>query len=114
MAVDAVHSIYVETHNWGASAKFWQSLGFTLDVDLGTSGIFRPSAGGAYVFLEEVPADKALVVEPYFRLADADAFNDAAPVEVVTPLEDTHWDTRLMTVRDPDGRVFHLEDPTQR
>jgi uncharacterized glyoxalase superfamily protein PhnB len=32
-------------------------------------------------------------------------------VEVVAPLEDTHWGTREMTVRDPDGRVWSLQTP---
>jgi hypothetical protein len=113
MAVDGVHSIYVETHNWGKSAKFWQDLGFTLDLDLGTSGIFRASGGGPYVFLEEVPADKELALTPYFRLVDPESFTPGGSVEVVTPLEETHWGTRLVEVRDPDGRIFQLEDPTQ-
>jgi hypothetical protein len=109
MAVDGVHSIYVETHNWGKSARFWQDLGFTLDLDLGTSGIFRAPSGGPYVFLEEVPEDQPLQLTPYFRLVNPDL---PAAVEVVTPLEPTHWDTKVMEVRDPDGRVFQLEDPT--
>ncbi len=32
-------------------------------------------------------------------------------VEVVTPFEDTHFGTREMTVRDPDGRLWSLQAP---
>ncbi len=33
---------------------------------------------------------------------------------MVTPFEDTHWGTREMTVRDPDGRVWSLQAPRRR
>ena len=35
-------------------------------------------------------------------------------VEVVTPFEDTHFGTRLMTVRDPDGRVWSVQAPAPK
>jgi uncharacterized glyoxalase superfamily protein PhnB len=44
-------------------------------------------------------------------VADADAFELDAAVEVVSGWEDTHWGTRLMTVRDPDGREWKLQAP---
>ena len=44
-------------------------------------------------------------------IADADAFELDASVEVVSGWEDTHWGTRLMTVRDPDGREWKLQAP---
>jgi uncharacterized glyoxalase superfamily protein PhnB len=44
-------------------------------------------------------------------VADADAFELDASVEVVDGWEDTHWGTRLMTVRDPDGREWKLQAP---
>ena len=112
MAVDGVRSIYIETHNFGKAAAFWKALGFDHFLDLGGSaGGFRAAEGGAYLFIEEVPEDRALACEPYFNLTSTE-LPDA--VEVVTPLEDTHWDTKLMAVRDPDGRVWTLEDAGQR
>jgi hypothetical protein len=36
------------------------------------------------------------------------------PVEVVAPFADTHWGTREMTVRDPDGRTMKLESRGSR
>ena len=47
------------------------------------------------------------------KVADADAFEPDTGVEVVTPFEDTHWGTRLMTIRDPDGREWHLQAPAK-
>jgi len=39
------------------------------------------------------------------KLAAADA------VDVISPLENTHWGTRLIRVRDPDGNLYALEAP---
>lgn len=39
------------------------------------------------------------------KVADEQAVRPQPIVDVVTPFEDTHWGTRDMTVRDPDGRV---------
>ena len=46
-------------------------------------------------------------------VADADAFGLEASVDVVSGWEDTHWGTRLMTVRDPDGREWKLQAPAR-
>jgi hypothetical protein len=112
MGVDGVRSFYIETHNFGKAAAFWQSLGFEHFLDLGgSSGGFRAADGGAFLFLEEVGEDHQLSCEPYFNLATPDL---AAGVDIVSPLAETHWGTRLMEVRDPDGRSWKLEDAGQR
>lgn len=109
MSVTGIHHLLVETHNWGRSVKFWQELGWTLVEDHGTSGKLTPRAGGAYIWLSEVAPDKAPVIDAYFDLADPDAFAPARPVEVVEPLAVTHWGTKVMSVRDPDGRLVRLQ-----
>lgn len=106
-AVTGIHHVYVETHNWGKSVAFWQALGFTLDEDRGTSGLLRSSGGGPYIYLAEVPASRAPRLELYLAATDGTA--PGAPVEVVTPFADTHWGTREMVVRDPDGRTLKLQ-----
>jgi hypothetical protein len=112
VAVDGVRSVYIETHNFGKAAAFWKALGFEHFLDLGgSSGGFRASNGGAYLFLAEVPEDQPLESEPYFNIAGGSDFGPN--VEVVSPMEDTHWETRLMEVRDPDGRTWKLEDAGQ-
>jgi len=46
-----------------------------------------------------------------FGVPDADAFPAAAEIEVVSPFEDTHWGTKQMVVRDPDGRLWNVQAP---
>ena len=47
------------------------------------------------------------------KVADEDAFRPGPAVEVVTPFEDTHFGSREMTVRDPDGRIWNLQAPAK-
>jgi hypothetical protein len=51
------------------------------------------------------------------KMADADTVGIDPSVEVVSPFEGTHFGTREMTVRDPDGRTpgaFRLPSRTER
>lgn len=47
------------------------------------------------------------------KVPDADAFRPDPAVEVVTGFEDTHFGTKGMTVRDPDGRIWSLQAPVK-
>ena len=107
MSADSIHHIYVETHNWGKSVAFWRALGFQLDDDRGTSGMLRAPGGGPYIYLAEVPADRKTAMELY--LSATDETPPARPADVVAPFAATHWGTREMAVRDPDGRLVKLE-----
>ncbi|HKY52445.1 MAG TPA: VOC family protein [Candidatus Limnocylindria bacterium] len=107
MPADRVHHIYIETHNWGKSVAFWRALGFELDEDRGTSGLLRPRAGGPYIYLAEIAGDRTPAVELYLSVTDETP--PERPAEVVTPFTATHWGTREMAVRDPDGRLVKLE-----
>ncbi len=101
MLTDGIEGVYVETHNWGKTAKFLQELGFKVEfsTDHG-SGMLR-NGDGPYVFSEEVPEDHQPVeMQVLLRVADDDACNPGPPVEVVKPFEDTHYGTREMQVRD--------------
>jgi hypothetical protein len=114
VTTNGIQAVYLETHNWGKAAKFFQSLGFELEFETGhNSGQLRHGPG-PYVFIAQIPADQT----PHLRLVlgvdDADRFHPGPGVEVVTPFEDTHWGTRLMTVRDPDGRPWSIEGPGPR
>ncbi|MDP2623623.1 MAG: hypothetical protein Q8Q29_07500 [Actinomycetota bacterium] len=44
------------------------------------------------------------------HLYDADSFEPGTVVEVTAPLEATHWGTRWIRVREPEGRIFALEE----
>lgn len=109
MTTDGIEAVYLETHNWGKAAKFFQALGFDLDFATDhNSGLLR-NGEGPYVFVAEVPADQQLGIQVVLRATTTEPFAPDDPVEVVTPLEETHFGTREMTVRDPDGRTWILQ-----
>jgi hypothetical protein len=74
----------------------------------GTAGQAQ-DGDGPYVFIAEVPEDRPPQVQIVLKVPDADAFRPDPAVGVVTPFEDTHYGTREMTVRDPDGRLWSLQ-----
>ncbi|MEW1753547.1 VOC family protein [Streptomyces angustmyceticus] len=111
MATEGIEAVFLETHNWGASARFFQALGFELDFATDhNSGLLR-NGEGAYVFIAEVPEDRKPQMQAVLKVPDAEAFRPGPHVEVVTPFEDTHFGTRQATVRDPDGRLWSLQAP---
>ena len=112
-ATEGIEAVFLTTHNWGRAAKFFQTLGYELDFATDhNSGQLR-NGDGPYVFIAEVPEDQEPETRLVLKVPDADAFRpDPDAVEVVTPFEDTHYGTREMTVRDPDGRVWSLQAPT--
>lgn len=110
-AATTVEAVFLTTHNWGKSAKFFQALGFTLEFETDhQSGQLRKGEG-PYLFIAEVPQNDPPQAQVVIRVPDEREFSAAAGVDVVTPFEDTHWGTREMTVRDPDGRIWRLQAP---
>jgi hypothetical protein len=72
MATEGIEGIYVETHNWGKTAKFFQELGFEIEFETDHgSGMLR-CGNGPYVFVEELPADHALELSVLVRVSDAE------------------------------------------
>lgn len=113
MTTEGIEAVFLTTHNWGKAAKFFQALGFTLDFETGhSSGQFR-GGDGPYVFIAEVPEDREPEVQLVLRVLDEAAFRPDPAVEVITPFEDTHFGTREMVVRDPDGRRWSLQAPNK-
>jgi predicted lactoylglutathione lyase len=113
METDGIEAVFVETHNWGKAAKFFQALGFTLEFDTGhNSGQLR-NGDSPYVFIAEIPEEAPPQVRVVLKVADADQFRPGPAVEVVTEFEDTHYGTREMTVRDPDGNVWTVQAPAK-
>jgi uncharacterized glyoxalase superfamily protein PhnB len=106
MTTEGIEAVYLTTHNWGKAAGFFQSLGFTLDFETDhNSGQLR-AGDGPYVFIAEVPENQEIQTQIVLKMDSAETLPD---VEVVTPLEDTHYGTKEMTVRDPDGRTWTLQ-----
>jgi hypothetical protein len=77
-----------------------------------TPGKLR-NAVGPYIFIAEIPADRQPRTQIVLKMTDVDAFLPDPVVEVVTPFENTHYRTAEMTVRDPDGRLWNLQAPSQ-
>jgi hypothetical protein len=111
MATDGIEAVFLETHNWGKAAKFFQSLGYQLEFETDhRSGQFR-NGDGPYLFIAEVPDGQPTGTRLVLHVPDAEAFDADPVIEVVTPFEATHWGTQEMTVRDPDGRLWSLQAP---
>ena len=114
MSSERIEAVYLTTHNWGKSAKFFQALGFKLEFETDHhSGQLR-SGDGPFLFIAEVPPGEKPGMQVVLKVADEQAVQPQPIVDVVTPFEDTHWGTRDMTVRDPDGRVWRLQAPASR
>ena len=107
MASDGIEAVYLETHNWGAAAKFFQSLGFELEFATEHASGMLKKGDGPYLFIAEVPEERESGARIVVKVPDG--FRPDAGVEVVTPFEETHYGTREMTVRDPDGREWILQ-----
>jgi hypothetical protein len=112
VATEGFEGFLVETRNYGATAAFRASLGFTklFETDH-SSGQWTHPSGGPYVFIAEQHEDRDLEMHPILRVADAEAFApDRAPdfERVFTP---QHWGVTEALVRDPDGRVVSLQAP---
>ena len=106
---EGIEAVFLETHNWGKAAKFFQLLGFQLEFATDQNSGQLRNGDGPYVFIAEVPSDKEPGIQVVLKVTDVDALRLDPAVEVVTPFEDTHYGTREMTVRDPDGRVWSLQ-----
>jgi hypothetical protein len=113
MTTEGIEAVFLTTHNWGKAAKFFQGLGYELEFDTGHSSGQLRNGDGPFVFIAEVPEDQRPDTRIVLKVPDADAFRADPIVEVVTPFEDTHFGTREMTVRDPDGRLWSLQAPVK-
>jgi hypothetical protein len=113
MTNEGIEAVFLETHNWGKAAKFFQELGFELEFETDhNSGQLR-NGSGPYLFIAEVPEDRETHVQIVLNVPDEDAFRPDPVVEVVTPFGDTHYGTRETVVRDPDGRLWTLQAPAE-
>jgi len=106
-----IDHLYSETNHWEASVAFWEGLGFAFEEQWGSEGhrAGRLRSNEALVVLAEV--DGAPAANVFFAVDSVDDFLPRTGVDVVTPPEDTHWGTRWLRVRDPDGRIYALEEP---
>lgn len=106
-----IEGFFVETRNYGATAAFWASLGFTAAFETGHgSGHWAHPAGGPYVFIVE-QHDRPLGACPVITVPDADAFSPSRPPEYLQPFQPEHWGVLGAVLADPDGRPVALQAP---
>lgn len=85
MATDGIEGLYLETHNYGATAAFWASLGFRAEIETDHgSGHWVHPAGGPYVFVAERPGPE-LEIHPVLRVADTATVAPTRPPATGTP-----------------------------
>jgi hypothetical protein len=111
MTTQGIEAVFLETHNWGKAAKFLQALGFELDFETDHNSGQLSNGDGPRVFVVEVPEDQETRSRLVLTVPDADTFEPDPTLEVVAPFEETHYGTREMAVRDPDGRIWVLQAP---
>ncbi|MEU6580299.1 VOC family protein [Nocardia sp. NPDC046763] len=111
MSTNGIEMIFLETHNWGKAAKFFQSLGYELEFDTGhNSGQLRNTTGPA-IFIAEVPESREPGMQCVLGVHNLDELRVDPDIDVVSPADDTHYGTREMIIRDPDGRTWTLSSP---
>ena len=111
MTTECIEAVFLPTHNWGSAARFFQALGYQLEFETDHNSGQNRNANGPSVFIAEVPADQKPDFRIVFGVPDAATFRADPAVEVVTPFQDTHWGTKEMVVRDPDGRLWNRQAP---
>ncbi len=110
MTTRGIEHIYLETHNWGKSVAFWQALGFKLDFETDHGSGQLVASNGTRLFIAETSPEDPVGMDVYLG-ADQAGVAPPEQVDVVFDWTPTHWGTQVMTVRDPDGRLFRLEAP---
>jgi hypothetical protein len=111
VSTDGIEGVFMETHNWGRAAKFYQALGFELDFTTDDGSAMLRHRTGPYLVLVEVPADRDPRTQLVLTVGDEQEFRPDPVIDVVSGFTDTHWGMREMTVRDPDGRLWSLQAP---
>ena len=85
MRTKGIQAVFLETHNWGRAAKFFQALGYELEFETDhNSGELR-NGDSPYIFIAEVPEDQPPQVRLVLQLPDADEVRPDPALEVVSP-----------------------------
>src|SRR6478672_3455022 len=73
MTTEGIEAVFLETHNWGKSARFFQGLGYEIEFATDhNSGQLR-SGDGPSLFISEVPETEPTRRHIVLAVADADA-----------------------------------------
>jgi hypothetical protein len=112
MNTNGMAGLYLETHNWGRTVKFWQQLGYELEFETDHhSGQLRHPSGGPYLFVAERASDAELQTYPLLATEDAASFEPPAAGSVAQPFKPEHWGVMEALLTDPDGRTVSVHAP---
>ena len=112
MTTQGLEHLYLETHNWGRSVAFWEALGFKIDFETDHHSGQLVAPNGTRIFLAEQSPQEPVGSDIYLGVGHPPP-RPPESIDVVFDWTDTHWGTQVMTVRDPDGRLFRLESPSE-
>ncbi len=112
MTTQGFEHLYLETHNWGRSVAFWEALGFKIDFETDHHSGQLVAPNGTRIFLAEQSPQEPVGSDIYLGVGQPPP-RPPESIDVVFDWTDTHWGTQVMTVRDPDGRLFRLEAPAE-
>jgi catechol 2,3-dioxygenase-like lactoylglutathione lyase family enzyme len=117
MSISKIDHLFLQTNHWERSLQFWTRLGFTIVRQWGEDGhrACQLQSGDAQLTMAELEDKSHLPDRPtaYFKVSNIEEMNrglsDSSAVQVVLPLQKTHWGTRWIRVQDPDGNIYALE-----
>jgi hypothetical protein len=106
MASLRIDHLYRETVHWAKSVAWWENLGFTFVTTWGEA----PHRAGILIN----DATRVVLAEAGARDASSSVFlmtDDLASMSqrMDSPIVDTHWGTRMVSVTDPDERTYNFE-----
>lgn len=84
MTTRGVEGVYVETHSWGKTAKFLESLGFKVEFATEHGSGMLKNDDGPYFVVGEIPEDRKPQTQLILRVEDAETFKPDPIVEVVS------------------------------
>ena len=112
MTTKGISGLLFETHNWGKTVAFWQSLGYVIEFETDhNSGQLRHPDGGPYLFIAERPPEQALKVIAGVTVDDASTFVPPKSGSVKSEFQKEHWGALQMLLLDPDGREVAVDAP---
>jgi len=115
MTTKGIQGLLLETHNWGKTVAFWQSLGYEIEFETDHhSGQLRHPDGGPYLFIAERPPEQALKVIAGVAVEDAEAFVPPKSGTVKSAFKKEHWGALQMLLLDPDGREVAVDAPLEK
>ena len=118
MKLDGFDHLFLETRDYDSMVRFWSGLGFAIIEQWGSKadghqGCVLRSGDSTVVIGTVGPSEKPQGPSIHFSVKSVDQLAEALKghrdVQVVTPPEDTHWQTRWLQVKDPEGNVYAIE-----